>query len=357
MLHYFPYRYIYTNTTDVDGETVMKCLNAGKKYCIKGIEDLCTLCLESLITEETVCTIYEQARFFQLDDIVTKCKAFMDDNELAVVKSNDFHNLQQDSLTDFLAKGKLPNNEIDYFEAAIRWAEEECKCQEIDVSPENKRKVLGPALHEIKFGLFTPEEFAEKVKPTGLLTAEEQMEIYPWIILKKEPPLDIRNAFPSIPRSIECNLNVNNSCFKEMQCYSNEFHISLSVSYPMTLTKVETNISGLQSKIIKVSITEDSENEAPITTVMTNMSYRNDTIIFDNGIEMKPGIRYSVNVNMKQEAIYNATFKFTDRRSIPFTHHGSHKNPMPVDLKFGGVSVLLSQKCDAVKTVWFVRTS
>jgi len=83
----------------------------------------------------------------------------------------------------FFVNGSLSDNEVDYFQAANRWSEEECKRQETDVIPENKRKVLVPALHEIKFGHFTPEHFAKEVSPTGLLTAEEQTKLYQLIYI------------------------------------------------------------------------------------------------------------------------------------------------------------------------------
>jgi len=87
--YFFLDRYVYTNNTIIHGETVLMCLHAGKKYCIKGLEDLCTQFLDSSVSVENVCTIFEQARFFELSDLVPKCKTIMKKNELEVV-GNDF---------------------------------------------------------------------------------------------------------------------------------------------------------------------------------------------------------------------------------------------------------------------------
>ena len=133
---------------------MLTCWN--EKYCIKGLEDLCLQFWDSSVSAENVCTMYEQARFFALSGLVSKCKTIMKENELKVIKGNDILKLHHDSLIDFLVNGSLSDNEVDYFQAANRWSEEECKRQETDVIPENKRKVLGPALHEIKVGFFHP---------------------------------------------------------------------------------------------------------------------------------------------------------------------------------------------------------
>jgi len=356
-IHPFLCRFIYTNTTELDGETVLKCLNAGKKYCIQGLQVLCTQFLDRSVSVENVCTIYEQARFFQIGDLVSKCKRFIQENELAVIKGNDFRNFHRDSLTDFLAIGKLPNNEIDYFEAAHRWSEEECKRKSLDASPENRREVPGPAFHEIKFGLFTPEEFAKKVKPTGLLTTDEQTEIYPWIILKKQPRSEILKAFSSIPRSIECNTAVKDTCFKESRSLNDTFYISLSVSYPMALTKLETSISGLEARTKSVSVTEEKESQEVTTTTISDMQYNDNTITLNNSAELKPGVTYTISIDLKGEQYYDQYYGYNPYGSEAFQHYVPHNDEVSVPIVFGGLIVSVGEKLDVVQRIGLNRTT
>lgn len=59
-----------------------------------------------------------------------------------------------------LERDTLGVREVRLFGAAVRWAEAEAHRQQLQPTPENKRKVLGKALTLIRFPLMTIEEFA-----------------------------------------------------------------------------------------------------------------------------------------------------------------------------------------------------
>jgi len=217
--------------------------------------------------------------------------------------------------------------------------------------------VLGPAFHEIKFGLFTPEEFAKKVKPTGVLTLDEQTEIYPWIILKEQPRSEILKAFPSIPRSIECNTAVKDTCFKESRSLNDTLHVSLSVSYPMALTKLETSISGLGSRIQSVSVTEERESQEATTTTITDMQYNDNTISFNNSVELKPGVTYTISIDLKGEQYYDQYYGYNPYGSEAFQHYVPHNDEVSVPIIFGGLIVSFGETCDVVQRIGLNRTS
>lgn len=72
-----------------------------------------------------------------------------------------FHVSQfQDTLVAVLERDTLGVREVRLFSAAVRWAEAEAHRQQLQPTPENKRKVLGKALTLIRFPLMTIEEFA-----------------------------------------------------------------------------------------------------------------------------------------------------------------------------------------------------
>lgn len=66
----------------------------------------------------------------------------------------------QDTLVAVLERDTLGVREVRLFGAAVRWAEAEAHRQQLQPTPENKRKVLGKALTLIRFPLMTIEEFA-----------------------------------------------------------------------------------------------------------------------------------------------------------------------------------------------------
>lgn len=65
-----------------------------------------------------------------------------------------------DTLVAVLERDTLGIREVRLFNAVVRWSEAECQRQQLQVTPENKRKVLGKALALIRFPLMTIEEFA-----------------------------------------------------------------------------------------------------------------------------------------------------------------------------------------------------
>lgn len=68
--------------------------------------------------------------------------------------------LPADTLVAVLERDTLGVREVRLFGAAVRWAEAEAHRQQLQPTPENKRKVLGKALTLIRFPLMTIEEFA-----------------------------------------------------------------------------------------------------------------------------------------------------------------------------------------------------
>lgn len=59
-----------------------------------------------------------------------------------------------------MERDTLGVREVRLFSAVVRWAEAEAHRQQLQPTPENKRKVLGKALTLIRFPLMTIEEFA-----------------------------------------------------------------------------------------------------------------------------------------------------------------------------------------------------
>lgn len=59
-----------------------------------------------------------------------------------------------------MERDTLGVREVRLFGAAVRWAEAEAQRQQLQPTPENKRRVLGKALGLIRFPLMTIEEFA-----------------------------------------------------------------------------------------------------------------------------------------------------------------------------------------------------
>lgn len=59
-----------------------------------------------------------------------------------------------------------------------RWSEAECVRQQLSVTPENQRLILGDALSLVRFPLMSKEEFTAGPAQSGLLNYSEVVWIY-----------------------------------------------------------------------------------------------------------------------------------------------------------------------------------
>ncbi|KAL3122470.1 hypothetical protein niasHT_006350 [Heterodera trifolii] len=96
----------------------------------------------------------------------------------ALVKSEAFLQIDQDLLCEILERDQLRSSESEIWNAALRWADEQCRQNDIECSAKNRREILGPALFKIRLPLIPKEEFTESIVSTDVLTAEEVDSIY-----------------------------------------------------------------------------------------------------------------------------------------------------------------------------------
>ncbi|XP_053389586.1 BTB/POZ domain-containing protein 6-B-like [Mercenaria mercenaria] len=193
-------RYIYTDKAELNGETVLRCLYAAKKYCLSGLEESCSCFLENSISPDNVCTIYEQAKFFDVEELKNKCYTFIVENSQSVFQNDDIKKLSYESLLLVFDDEKLQSEEILHFNVALRWAEEKCESENSESSVENKRRVLGEILGKIRFPAIPPDNFANEVIPTQILPAEEQIFLLQFMVTKKTKTPGRVGSYISLPR-------------------------------------------------------------------------------------------------------------------------------------------------------------
>ncbi|WAR09780.1 BTBD3-like protein [Mya arenaria] len=347
-------RYVYTDELEVDGETVLKCLYAAKKYCIDGMVKLCSDVLEASVAVVNVCSNYEHAKLYELQGLHDKCKTFMVKNATEILQDDDFFNLTNESLADYLANGQLKADEALYFVAANRWSENECSKMKIEKSPENKQKVLGPALMEIKFGLLSTKEFEEHVSPTRLLSPEEQDDIYKWIQTKKWPLSDITNKFKSLPReSMTLSLNVDKSNRTESRTLHNNSQFSLKSTKAIQITSVTMRTALYTLSSVKVNAHGKDKVDITLSNICRQ---RPSTYEFKEPIRLDGNTPVTVSFRFQNATELSASSSLHEpwkTNVLPKNVNHKHYKPFECDHIFGGLIVSCTEYSEFLSTINF----
>ncbi|XP_075420120.1 BTB/POZ domain-containing protein 3 isoform X3 [Tenrec ecaudatus] len=182
-------RYIYCDEIDLAADTVLATLYAAKKYIVPHLARACVTFLETSLSAKNACVLLSQSCLFEEPDLTQRCWEVIDAQAELALKSEGFCDIDFQTLESILRRETLNAKEIVVFEAALNWAEVECQRQDLALSIENKRKVLGKALYLIRIPTMALDDFANGAAQSGVLTLNETNDIFLWYTAAKKPEL------------------------------------------------------------------------------------------------------------------------------------------------------------------------
>uniref|UniRef100_A0A8C7JXF5 BTB domain containing 2 n=1 Tax=Oncorhynchus kisutch TaxID=8019 RepID=A0A8C7JXF5_ONCKI len=153
-------KFLYSDEVQIGPETVMTTLYTAKKYAVPALEAHCVEFLKKNLRADNAFMLLTQARLFDEPQLASLCLENIDKNTGDALAAEGFTDIDLDTLVAVLERDTLGVREVRLFVAAVRWAEAEAHRQQLQPTPENKRRVLGKALALIRFPLMTIEEFA-----------------------------------------------------------------------------------------------------------------------------------------------------------------------------------------------------
>ncbi|KAH8313791.1 hypothetical protein KR067_011693 [Drosophila pandora] len=190
-------RYLYCDEIKLEPEHILATLYAAKKYIVPHLARACVNYLEVKLTAKNACLLLSQSRLFEEPELMQRCWEVIDAQAEMAVKSEDFVDIDLKTFESILSRETLNCKEIHLFEAALNWALNACEKMSIDDTAQNKRRLLGQALHLIRIPTMTLEEFANGVAQTGILSSQETIDMFLHFTAKVKPSL----GFPTRSRA------------------------------------------------------------------------------------------------------------------------------------------------------------
>ncbi|XP_015117553.1 BTB/POZ domain-containing protein 1 [Diachasma alloeum] len=188
--------FLYTDEIQIDPETVMTTLYTAKKYAVSPLEKHCVDFLRSHLTSDNAFLLLTQARLFDEPQLASVCLDTIDKFTKDALNADGFADIDIDTLMVVLERDTLRIRESKIFQAVVRWSEAECQRQQLPVTPENQRSVLGRALSLVRFPLMSVEEFAMGPAQCGLLTDREVVSLFLYFTVNPKPSV----GFEAMPR-------------------------------------------------------------------------------------------------------------------------------------------------------------
>nr|XP_021532423.1 BTB/POZ domain-containing protein 2 [Aotus nancymaae] len=151
--------------------------------------------------------VSRQARLFDEPQLASLCLENIDKNTADAITAEGFTDIDLDTLVAVLERDTLGIREVRLFNAVVRWSEAECQRQQLQVTPENRRKVLGKALGLIRFPLMTIEEFAAGPAQSGILVDREVVSLFLHFTVNPKPRVEFIDRPRCCLRGKECSIN------------------------------------------------------------------------------------------------------------------------------------------------------
>ncbi|XP_051977414.1 BTB/POZ domain-containing protein 2-like isoform X3 [Xyrauchen texanus] len=199
-------RFLYSDEVQIGPETVMTTLYTAKKYAVPALEAHCVEFLKKNLRADNAFMLLTQARLFDEPQLASLCLENIDKNTADALAAEGFTDIDLDTLMAVLERDTLGLREVRLFGSAVRWAEAEAQRQQLQPTPENKRRVLGKALSLIRFPLMTIEEFAAGPAQSGILTDREVVSLFLHFTVNPKPHVEFIDRPRCCLRGKECSI-------------------------------------------------------------------------------------------------------------------------------------------------------
>ena len=275
-------RFLYTEECTLTVDNVIAIMYLAKKYTLHSLDRKCLQFLLDNLNPENVLDVLEKTSCFGEKKLEECCWRVIERETSKVVASDNFTNITPTTLGILLKVDKLNVQEVELFQAVLKWIDSQCSSKNIEPTAENRRSVIGEAIYYFRFFSMSHEQFVQNVSKSGLLTSDEMIPIYErflgfdwpvlkWKLSKRKSQNLVR--FSRFPKAVEDYL------FYDWGYTRTEDRLCLSVDKEVSLhgvrlfganngSEYQVTFKVKESKVQGTYISELNQNGVPGFDVM-----------------------------------------------------------------------------------------
>ncbi|OQR73193.1 BTB/POZ domain-containing protein 9-like [Tropilaelaps mercedesae] len=117
-------RYIYTGRVSLGTlkeDMLLDILELSHQYGFEALQGAICRYLQEILSVRNVCTVYDKAQLYSLDQLSQTCCRFIDRHAAGILNSDAFLQLSAGALKEMLSRNSFCAKEVDIFEAVHRW--------------------------------------------------------------------------------------------------------------------------------------------------------------------------------------------------------------------------------------------
>lgn len=235
--------FLYTDDCSLLSSNIISVMSLAKKYNVPSLLHKCIQDISSILNPNKTLGILQKAIEKEHNELLSECWKFVESFTDEVANSEEFSCMSYDMLVSLLKRKNLQIAEVDLFLAVLRWSDYHCVMNSFELTPENRRFMMGDAIYEIRFLAMTQEEFAQYVSPTRLLSFGEMVPIYEKFNGVYSPELEWKEATRERnPITIKCPKFSPTKILPKSLSDNTYFLVSFSASKDIFLRGVCLNV-------------------------------------------------------------------------------------------------------------------
>ena len=153
----------------------LQVLHLVLQYQVTSFDTTCKNYLKP--TAQDTFTFLEQFLELKAERYISTCFDYIDTFADGYFTSEYFLNIKLGTLDVLLRRDTLDYREVKLFKAVVKWVDHQCSLQNLETSYENRRKILGNVIYNIRFLLMTLDEFTTDVIGVDILNDQESIGI------------------------------------------------------------------------------------------------------------------------------------------------------------------------------------